>query len=1015
MNKYKTSVHSAEKDRLVAVLDCIGDGIIYTDLQGVIEYINATAQEFMGWSWEEVIGKYFDEVFPIIDSITNTPQNSLIAAALEADAPVKLENQSLIVTRDGTKKTISASCAPIKNSDNVVSGVVIVFRDITRIKIMEKELRTEHNNLEMIFESVSIGMLLIDKNAVIKQANKAFLEMLEADRSWIFEKRFGDGIHCAESLEKGCGYGTKCSFCDVRKKIREVLNSGIPCNEVVIQHTLLMDGKKVSPWYKISFVPVVIAGEDHVMLMIDDITELKEREEQLIRAKEFWVKMMHDFPAMVWRADRTKSRDYHNKTWLDFTGLTLEETQGDAWSEVFHPDDLKRYMKIYNDAFDKRIAFEMEYKMRRYDGVYRWVVSVGTPYYDLDGKFNGYIGMGLDIHDRKIAEEGVRKYQLLSQKARDIILYIDTDGNIQDANEAAIKAYGYAYEELLQLNIFQLRNEWDITKEQIIQAKKTGVFFETVHYRKDGSFFPVEVSAQGIELNGKRVLMSIIRDITDRENAKEQAEAASRAKSEFLANMSHEIRTPINGIVGMIDLTLRTDLTKEQQENLSVAKNCTGSLLHVINDILDFSKMEAGKLTIESVDFNIKKLIDEITKAHSVRASDKGLDLTYSFSPNIPKYLVGDPNRLQQVLHNLINNAIKFTERGSIDIQVRQTMILDDFIELVFAVSDTGSGISSENIGRLFKTFSQIDGSYTRKFGGTGLGLVICKQLVEMMGGKIGVSSEKGRGSTFYFTIPFKIGSKPVEKSSLYVIKPMIENSLNILLVEDDKVNQIVLSRMLKEGKHGVDIANNGVEALVFLENKSYDVILMDIQMPQMDGIETTKRIREIEGSRMHTPIIALTAFALHGDRERFMSMGMDEYISKPVKMEDLFIVIDQIVAKRRSEPNFNEMPRLDENGELIFLNHVKMKSLEVLAPIVSEIGSDIKELERHVDNQDLDQVERIAHSMKELFSEIDAEELKGTAFKIELGARRGNFKEVLEISMQIKQEFETFKRSLHP
>jgi two-component system, sensor histidine kinase len=518
----------------------------------------------------------------------------------------------------------------------------------------------------------------------------------------------------------------------------------------------------------------------------------------------------------------------------------------------------------------------------------------------------------------------------------------------------------------------------------------------------------------------KGYLAIIINDITAERNsrelmlkAREEAEAANKAKSEFLANMSHEIRTPLNGVVGMIDITLATELKDVQKENLNIAKKCVGSLLSLINDILDFSKMEAGKLKIENVNFSVRQLIEAIIKFHSPIALEKRIDLNYMFSSNMPEYVVGDPDRLQQVINNLINNAIKFTEAGSVTVSVKNGEVVGENALLKFSVSDTGIGIDPAQMNKLFMSFSQVDGTYTRKYGGTGLGLAISKQLVELMGGTIWVESERGIGSTFNFTVKLKMGKPPIVEQKEQVKLSVTQNVLNILLVEDDKVNQIVVSRVLKDTGHQVDIANNGIEALDLHEHKEYDVILMDIQMPEMDGIEATKLIREREGSDRHTPIIALTAYALKGDKERFMSKGMDDYISKPIVITQLIDILDKVSTEKNGRDFAVSGIRVSEDGEVVFVDGNNYQLDPEKQYLIQVISDNIKQLSGVLSGSDLSAIETIAKKIKNLSNQIEADELKNSAFRIELAVRRGNLKEAIEYAMKIEYEFETFKKSI--
>lgn len=519
------------------------------------------------------------------------------------------------------------------------------------------------------------------------------------------------------------------------------------------------------------------------------------------------------------------------------------------------------------------------------------------------------------------------------------IIAITETGIIQSINAAGADMFDYSVAEVVGQNVEMLmplegraEHEGFLANSHLHTGRILGQQRELVALRRDGTTFPITLSVSPMKFGGEKMYVGVCADDTVRKQheaelvrAKEEAESANQAKSDFLATMSHEIRTPMNGVLGMATLLLDEEMPPEQLEQIKVIKDSGEALLSLLGNILDLSKVEAGHLDLEAVDFSLNNLLDSVSALWESRLKSQGIDFTIHIDRDVPPVVRSDPGRLRQVLFNLVGNAAKFTEEGSVSVKVSQRSLEEEELELRFSVTDTGVGIRPERQASLFDKFTQADSSITRKYGGTGLGLSICKQLAVLLGGEIGVQSQLGTGSTFWFTVRCEHGDPKAESDEAWLFDAAAETTLEegrklrILAAEDNHINQTILMAMVEKAGHRIDMVNDGVEAVAAVLRSPYDLVLMDVQMPVMDGITATGKIRELPDAVNHIPIIAVTANAMMGDREKYLAAGMNDYVTKPINPKRLFAAITRCIgsdmAVELSEETAEETPEPTEDA----------------------------------------------------------------------------------------------------
>ena len=667
-----------------------------------------------------------------------------------------------------------------------------------------------------------------------------------------------------------------------------------------------------------------VGADDNLDALVNRVVALvREREQGRLELDN--QKFALDQHAIVSITDTEGNITYANDAFCAISGFERAELLGLNHRVInggFHSPAFFEHLWL---TIARGKVWRGEIRNRHRSGAVYWVSATIVPLLGADGRPAQYIAIRTDITKRKAIEsqleEQLRFVEVLLESSPTALYLKDRNGRFLRFNRA--------FESLMEID----RSEWvGRSSVELYGAdapaadpeRDRDLFENGVTQMFEGSFVQRRSGAtrQGLyriapitnTAGEVTAMVANIVDITERaaiENALRRAtrhaEAASRAKSEFLANMSHEIRTPMNGVLGMTELMLDTPLDDVQRDYLGVVKTSAQSLMVILNDLLDFSKIEAGKLDIESVPFNLSELVSETLKVLRPRAAQKSLTVSLDLAPDLPVSIRSDPGRLRQILTNLGDNAIKFTPSGSVHVTLKCTPAGEGKLTLQLSVQDTGIGIEADKQQRIFEAFSQADTSTTRQFGGTGLGLTICSRLAKLMGGRIWLESEPGRGSSFHVSLPVLTVSTaalpdPAPGATEAQPRPPIR-SLKVLLAEDNPVNQMIVTTQLKKWGHTVETAENGEEAVALFSSQRWDLVLMDVQMPVMSGLEAARVIRKMEPGGRRTPIIAMTANAMAGDRQACLDAGMDEHLPKPCSAATLTAFIERFVGHDSPAP----------------------------------------------------------------------------------------------------------------
>ncbi|MDZ4727463.1 MAG: PAS domain S-box protein [Leptospira sp.] len=888
-----SSIENSSNLEIYRVLDLIPSMIGYWDKNLNNVFANQAYSNWFGKSPKEIQGKHISYVLG--EKIYNL-NKSYLENVLKGESQV-FEREFPEANGKGVRYSI-ANYIPAYDKDGNVDGFVAQVADITAIKEAKNKVEKSEAELRILLQSLPVGVTIIDDKNEIIEVNPKLEELLKLSKNSIISREYKNRKYLKSDYSEYSLDEMPSARCLKEKKIIADQIIGIE-----------LEDKNII-WINVTAVPLSSPGLS-VMTISTDITERRKSEIELLNLKRMLEQTSRIARVGAWEL----KPDTRELFWSDITkeihevGMNFNPPLDEAINYYKDQDSREKIYESVNLAITKGIPFDYEFQLTTAKNNLKWVRVIAEVIFE-NGVCKKIFGSIQDI-------TALRSHELMSQRlfaivdsSTDAIYGKDLTGKILTWNRGAEHLFGFTSEEaigksteiLLPIDK-QEEEQWIIEKyskgESIVQL-------ETQRKTKFGKLVDLSVSISPIYdlkgiVNGASV---VARDIHEQKTIQEElkkakilAEQASIAKSDFLANMSHEIRTPLNGIIGFTDLLLRTSLDHTQKDYLRTVFQSANSLLDIVSDILDFSKIEAGKLELNLERTSLGDLADEVINIVRYQANQKQIKLRLLIDPELPDFVEIDPLRIKQIIVNLLSNAIKFTEKGKIEFSITVLeKISDDKVKIRISIKDTGIGIAAQNQSKIFEAFTQEDFSTTRRFGGTGLGLSISNQLLSLMDSKIQLESELGEGSDFFFDLILESSDSSLFDFNSEIKRPLYDSAkpyitdvtLTIMIVEDNSVNMKLAYSILRRIAPNSNLieAKNGREAVDLVNLKMPDIIFMDIQMPELNGYEASKAIRQITGAKL-LPIIAVTAGTVLGERERCLEAGMNDYISKPAMKSD--------------------------------------------------------------------------------------------------------------------------------